>query len=505
MNIFKILAMSSVLALSACQDIKDTYADFTGDGEIRYIGKCDNLSVSPGWKRLIVDWTNNVDPVIDKIKLKWSTDEMADSVFLERGTSEYSINNLTDGTYQISICSLDKEGRESLLNTIYGRPYSSNHEEVLSFTKIISKNFFLGNKAIFLFSGWQDGIESAYLKYTKKDGSEGNYTLNKSIVSNPIYVLPEEVDSSKPMFLYRKGYIGTCSDLISFDPVELTHDVTYSSDFKDFLRNKYGTTGTVVNEDGNINSNWANNVESLDIDADLNSFEDLLAMPKLKKLSLGKNTYLTTEGAKDATRGQYKLYESKVSNTVLELLHEQTGLVVERYANHYQGLEKKPYIKDMGLVAMPKLELIDLSKGTITQSPEDMEGYSSRPENLFDGKSSTCWNPLPTTSQKNYIITIDLGQEVEASGVKIVQKDFLDTQENAIAPQKIVLQYADKSGGYQDVSYVTDNYIGTSTGQVTLIPFAGGKKKVRYLRFSVLSQNYYGSFDVTLAEVGLYK
>lgn len=71
-------------SLTACQDIKDTYAEMAGDGEIRYIGKCDNLMVSPGWERLIVNWTNNSDPIINKIKLKWTNDIDTDSVLLDR-------------------------------------------------------------------------------------------------------------------------------------------------------------------------------------------------------------------------------------------------------------------------------------------------------------------------------------------------------------------------------------------------------------------------------------
>ena len=496
-----LLAMS----LTACQDIKDTYADLTGDGEIRYIGMCNDLTVSPGWQRLIVDWTNNIDPIISKIKIKWKSDDMADSTYLEPGTKEYSISNLPDGTYQITLCSIDKDGNESLANTIYGRPYSDNHEEVLSFSRIIAKQYFLGNDLILLFSGWQDGIESAVLKYTKKDGTAGEFTINKSIATQPLFVLPEEIDPSKPVTLYRTGRIGTCTDLITFAPYELTHGATYTADLKDFLKTKYGISSNVINADGEIKQSWAENVTSLELDTDISSLEDLLTMPKLKKLILGKHTFLTAEGAEDETRGQYKLYDSEISNKVLDLMHKHTGLVVERYANHYKNIKKATYVKEMGLPTLPELDCYDLSKASVTMSPEDDEGYDSHVKNLFDGKSSTCWKPFALSSQNTYVFTVDLGKEVDASGVKIVQKTFDDSQENSMAPQKITMQYADKSGGFKDVTYVTENYIGTSSGQVILLPFAGGKKKVRYLKFSVLSQNYFTSFDVTLAEVGLYK
>lgn len=499
------MAVMLLFSLTACQDIKDTYAEMAGDGEIRYIGMCSDLTVSPGWKRLIVNWNNNVDPVIDKIKVKWVNDGMADSVLLDRGTTTYSIPNLEDATYEIIVSSIDKEGNSSLTNTIYGRPYTDNHEEVLSFTRVVAKHFYLGNSLIMLFSGWQNGLESAILKYTKRNGTEGELALNADIAAQSIYVLPDEIDPSKPVTLNRTGRIGSCTDPITFAPYELSHQATYTSDFKEFIKKKYGMGSKAMDADGNIINSWAENLETLEIDADINSLEDLLQMPKLKKLIIGKNTYLTKLGAEDATRGQYKLYDPTISNKVLDIMHQHTGLTIERYNKHYQGITSS-HLKEMGAAKLPQLDLYDLSKANISVSPSDEDGYNSHPEYLIDGKTSTCWKPFASSAQKNYVFTVDLGKEVEASGVEVIQKYFSETdQDNDLAPQKITMQYADNSGGFQDATYETENYIGTSSGQTILLPFAKGKQKVRYLKFSVSSQYYYGTFDITFAEVGLYK
>lgn len=254
-----IISLAAITSLTACQDIKDTYADMAGDGEIRYIGKCDNLTVSPGWERLIVNWTNNSDPIIEKVKVKWTNDIDTDSVLLDRGTTTYSIEDLGNSTYEIIVSSLDKDGNESLENAIYSRPYTSQHEEVISFSRVVAKQFFLGNNLIMLFSGWQNGLETANLKYTKKDGSEGNFELNENIASQPIYVLPDEIDTSKPVNLYRTGHIGSCKDLIEFDPYELSKEPSFTSDFKEFLKTKYGTDGKIINSTGNVSDSWAKN------------------------------------------------------------------------------------------------------------------------------------------------------------------------------------------------------------------------------------------------------
>ena len=506
-NILKsmICSMVFLFTITACQDIKDTYADFAGNGEIRYVGKCDDLTVTPGWKRLIVNWTNNVDPIISKVKVKWSNDKTADSVLLDRGVHTYSISNLVNETYKIEVSSLDEKGQSSLSTTIYGRPYTLEHEEIISFTRIIAKQYFFGNHLILQFAGWQNGIENAYLQYTKKDGTVGKLDIDEYLTDESLYVLPDEIDPSKPVTLYRTGRISDCPDLITFDPYELSHQKTYTADFKNFIQQKYGTNSHQMLFNGIINDDWANEVSTIELDADMDSFEDLLNLPNIKKLTLGKNTYLTARGAEDATRGQYQLYNLSLSKKVLNFLHDENGLTVERYNKHYKKLKKLSYLKEMGEAKLPELKLFDLSQAKITVAPTDEEGFNSHPEFLIDGKLTSCWKPLPTSNMKTYVFNIDLGKEVEANGFKIVQKDFGEYDEdNDIAPQRVNIEYADKNGSFEDASFEHDIYIGTSTGQTMLIPIKGGRHKVRYIQLSIPAQYYHGTYQVTLAEFGLY-
>ncbi len=58
------------------------------------------------------------------------------------------------------------------------------------------------------------------------------------------------------------------------------------------------------------------------------------------------------------TRGQYKVFDPAISNKVLEIMHQHTGLVVERYNKHYQELGKESYIKDMGATHLPEIRLL---------------------------------------------------------------------------------------------------------------------------------------------------
>ena len=121
-------------ALYACNEsLEDTYKDYAGEGEIRYLGACNNLTASPGWERILVNWTNNVDPVIQKMKVIWKMDNGTDSILLDKGTTSYSIDKLNgkaleDGTYEITVYSVDDKGTCSLGRTVYARPYTNAHE-----------------------------------------------------------------------------------------------------------------------------------------------------------------------------------------------------------------------------------------------------------------------------------------------------------------------------------------------------------------------------------------
>lgn len=499
-----ILCLSTLVLCTSCQDIEDTYKDFLGNGEIRYLGKCNNLSVSPGWERLIVKWENSEDPIVDKIKLTWSTDDMKDSVLLDKGTTEYNIPNLSDNTYKITICSLNKEGESSLENSLYARPYTINHEEVISFSRLISKHYFIGNRLILQFAGWQDGIEKAYVKYTLSTGKEDSILLSKSLVSRNIYMIRKELDTTKPVTLYRTGKLEGCNDLIQFPVLELAHKKTYTSDFKEFLKTKYGVDNEILDAEGEIKDSWANNVKTLEIDTDLGSFEDILNFPKLTKLVLGKHRYLTDAGIKDAERGQLKVYDSELSDDVLYIMNELTNLTVDRYNKHYSDLYPDDYIKEMGKPEMPKYNYLDLSKAKFSIEPQEESGYNSHLEYLFDGNVNSCWSPLATTKQTEYTITIDLGKITTVKGLKFVQKAFTEyDQDNDIAPQMIKVLVAGSDGAYTDATYQEENYIGTSTGETILLPFSS-TKNIRYVHVILSSQPFHQFYQTTFAELGLY-
>ena len=46
--------LTALFVVSCSESLEETYDEFAGDGMIRYLGKCADVEVNPGWERLQV-------------------------------------------------------------------------------------------------------------------------------------------------------------------------------------------------------------------------------------------------------------------------------------------------------------------------------------------------------------------------------------------------------------------------------------------------------------------
>ena len=51
-------------ATASSESLEETYDEFSGDGMIRYVGKCADVEVNPGWERLQVVWKHNIEATV---------------------------------------------------------------------------------------------------------------------------------------------------------------------------------------------------------------------------------------------------------------------------------------------------------------------------------------------------------------------------------------------------------------------------------------------------------
>ncbi|WP_292265115.1 DUF4998 domain-containing protein [Butyricimonas sp.] len=479
-----------------CESLEDTYSDYSGDGVIHYVGQCTDVTVSPGWRRLIVTWKNSVDPSIANIKVLWTLNGVTRDTVLEKGVAECSIPNLEDGNYEIQVCAVDQRDSTSFSIPKFGRPYTSAHETILSFTRLIAKHYFVNDRLVLFFSNWDPKLTSATLEYyIPGESALKTFALDSTLLAtNPYYLLPDAIDSSKPVVMYREGRVEGCEDLIPFDPYELGHEKLFTTDFRQWVKEKYG--------EREISEAWVNSQTELEYDYSITSFEDILNFPALEKIVLGKTRYLNPEKEDIVTLAE--LYDRERSLFVLDVMNEVYGVQVEQYSKHF-FTEEKTYVTSLNTSEVPQLDCYDASDWKITCSEEDKGDFNSRLDDLFNGNVTDYWQPELGPIALTYEISVDMITAQMVNGVKVVQKSFAsgDVQSSDLMPNMIKVQYSADEISWHDATHVEENTLGATNGETTILYFAT-PREVRYLKFIVSGQVHGQNFSVSLAEIGVF-
>ncbi len=498
------------LLLGGCEDLKDTYADYAGDGAILYVGRCSDISVNSGWERLIVKWKNSPDVRVKNIKIVWTLDKISDSALIEPNLTEFSIDNLEEGNYEVKVLAVDEEGNESLTNPVFARPYTSNHEAILSFTRLIAKHYFVRDRLVCFFSTWSDEIESATLEFTKLGESKTSVLeVDADLIAERYYLLPDCIDVTKPVVLHRTGRVAGCDDLIEFQEYELSHNKLFTTDFKQLVRIQ---TGAIE-----VGNEFMENTKELQIDHTISTLEDILNLPHLQKLVLGKNRFMKNEYLNNYVLNS-QLYDLDVSLFALDIAHEILGLTVECYggqflpdeyidANSLFGVPRSSYITRFEQpAAIPEKDYLPTANWKISCMPEDDVTWSSFVENLFDGDETTCWQPESMWSARTHEIIVDMKELKKVSGVKVVQKSFdpkTDKMSGALLPGLMKIKVSTDNLSWSDATYVEENIIGATAGEATILKFSSSED-IRYLKFIVGDQPYGSNYSITLAELAVF-
>lgn len=492
------------LSLTGCdsESLEDTYAEYVEGGENRYIGSVTDLEIRSGWHRLEINWTNSIDPIIDQVKVTWEKDDIRDSVFLAPGTTEYNISGLEDGNYAVSVQSVDGIGRTSFTRTVYGRPYTYEHEAVQGVTQVVSRAFFLHDRLVLTFLGWESNIEQAYITFTPKGEQRADtLQLTKQIVNALYYLKSGEIDVDKPVVLHRSGYIPGCEDYIEFADVEIDKSRIYNGDFKREMKRQFGFSDDIPEA-------WADTVTTIDFDWNISSFVDLLNLPSLKTVNLGKHRYIIDEMVTDE-EGQAKQTETLLTKFVLKTLYQIQGIKVNRYNNHFNELGTATYIKKVGKPVLPQLPYFDLAANYIYWGDNMYdENWNNHNEYLTDNDPLTNWEPILLSQTYPAQLGVDLGSGLNTvHGLKWVQPYY--NTANAQQRQKIVgnCQILTSIDGvnWEHATYVEDYTLGKSTGETNIIYFRDGGIKARYIYLTFNTQVFAGYYySASIAELALW-
>lgn len=288
-----------------------------------------------------------------------------------------------------------------------------------------------------------------------------------------------------------------CEELIVFAPYIFTNEKLYTTDFKQWVKEKYGRT--------EITEEWINSLEDFEYDYDVNSFEDLLNIPNLKTLTLGKNRYM------DVSRGDSiysTLIDKERSVFTLNTVSLLNGLSVDRYSKHYFTDDVLPdYVKEKGNTNTPPAVSFFVGKQWVYEcSEEDAPGYNSRLMFLFDGSSRTNWVPEKKSQARTYVIEVDMLEQKTVTGVRVLQSSFSNSNNGeyyALMPDVIKIECSVDRLSWQAATHVKVNTIGNSNGESTYLDFKE-KSNVRYLRFTIYDQPFGSNFGVRLAGIDVY-
>ena len=220
-----------------------------------------------------------------------------------------------------------------------------------------------------------------------------------------------------------------------------------NTDFKKELRQHYAI--------GNDNvESFAASAETVGLDYNLYSLEDLFYFSNLKTLNLGARRYMLSSHLVAST-----VTEQKRALWVINKLHEIGGVSVNMYANAYLGTSAPSFVNKHGVASVPVSEYLS-SKGWSITTSEDDSGNSLL-DNLLDGSATTEW----------------------AVSVEYATASAPDT--------------------WTVLNGIDEYTLGTAQGETTLVK-AAQSVNARYLRVTVKERTYNSVTRVALADIKVY-
>ena len=495
--------MLALLFAAGCEDLKDTYDDYAGDGPVRYMARCTDVKVESGWECLRVFWKNALDPNREKILVRCVSELSAFDTIVPADAEACEIKGLPDATYTVSVAALSAAGDTSLTNNLQatGRPYFLGHESVQGFTTGILKHVFIRNNLVLFMNEWdEERMADFTLHYTDTEGTAKDFNLTEAFDAGD-YLL-RDVDPSKEIVLTRQGYLEGCPDLITFPERTLAKgNVTMMGDFRNQLMERYGEITPELLER-----------EELDLDYDLASLEDILYFPNLKTLNLGKNRYFGSTKKVASLTDANKRARMYFCANVLNELNEGMDVNVYRagnkagdmvFYNFKQKLGVYEYegtVNEMNGSQWPAdLALLDTEGWTVDITPAGETPEEFRTEMLFDDNPVTQWVPNTGQTQRSYNLTIDMQEARTVRGLKIVQGQVTYSLQNFLL-ESVIVQVSADGQTWTYPCHMEENTMGAVSGEKRLLNFAE-EQTVRYIRLTVKDRYSNNNTDCVLGDV----
>lgn len=497
-SIYILGAILAFFCFAACEDMEETYDDFVGDGPVRYLAKCKGVEVLPGWNRLIVNWTNQLDGNRNGIYIECESDFVRIDTVVGAADTTCSIPNLPDGTYNVEVRAISDSGDTSLIDApVTGRPYTIDHEAVFGYTRGYAKSIFLKNNVVFFTNRRSSDMIEFIVNYTKTDGTPGEYDLTANMNDENLRI--EDVNTELPVTLHRRGLLENCPDTIDFPEVEITHQVALATDFSVMLAERYGTSSDPA----------LFQQAELDLDYDLESLEDILYFPNLTTLNLDKNRYNQYYSVASTYNYDYEERRDFCLNLLAEVNpdfrvkccgYSPYGVHAKR-TMPWGDVEGFSFADDMGDTQLPAdvVPLDTTGFGVSIQRSSQTDPVELAEEDvrgILDGTYSTYWRALPVFTSGTTEVVIDMGAAKNARGIMFTQANITNYMERGCLPTSLNVATSTDGRTWVDARPSANNTIGNNPGEQKLVEFMGSDgtletRNIRYIRIRV-TEGYVG-------------
>lgn len=547
---YTITLLAALLAWGCSETLEETYDEYTEGGMIRYLGKCSDVEVKPGWERLQVIWKNNIDAGIKRVKITWQSEnektpevryiERTEPVDPEDLMDTIFIENLVDAVYTVRVSNQSADSTESLIEEKYGRPYTETHEDLRTFTRGISAFSRMGDKLAIVLDQDNENVKELELCYYEVGKSKISTWNVKAHMDDSVYfdyygmmlvpvnrinmfLLPEEegarIDFNRPITVKREGRLPECVDEIKFQDEELDiNERLWSTEFSQLMLQQYGPAW----------ESEVNNVKTLELDYDFTSMQDLMYFPNLEKVILGKNRYMQpSQTSKFAsTTDQY------IGLMVLSFLEEtRPSFEVERYNSHYFGnntyiydnlyesVDNLELYQDAGLIspdfsitekgaenldAKPVFAALDTTGWKVTCSDTLFNGYAANGAAwlLYDAlrivedpwfgtyEEEVYFEPSQSIGASVVTVTFDMKTPQTVAGFKVGQPSRAESGDEKFLLPSLTIEFSKDGVSWTNATYADGSAaIGNSPGEETFISVPQDlRAPVRYIRLSMSSQ-----------------
>lgn len=504
-NLLQIKFLLILFVLFSCESLEDTYKDYSGDGKIKYIGKCKSFSVQTGWKRFVFNWERSPDSNSKEVQISWRNDNQSGvyTIPIDNGSFETEAN-FKDAPYIFECRSVGFDGSMSSPILQYARPYTFNHQLIAGFPKVVNKYAFIqnntdGHDLVLFLDEFKDEIKKATLTYYSNNNKE-EMVITKDLFDKK-YIVIDNVQIDKSVTVDRIAKVEGCIDEVVFDTFSLDPmDKVLNYDFNDQLMREHNLT--------EITPTFINDLEVLNMNFSLKSLEDILYFPNLKKIVLGGNRYTTQTTPADIKKMILSNLDDKEKSVFALTLANKLGVEIVIHNDHYGIRDNLPFAIKKENPTLPKLEYLDTKEWTIKSSTKEgtTDIDAAQPENIFDNNSATLWHPQ---NVQNYIrihkLDIDMKSVRTMNGFKITQAAANNYVVREYYPNIMRIQISNDEVIWEDVFYQAQSIIGQNYGESTIL-YTPEAKNARYIRLIINDQVHaaYGRSNSCLGDFMIF-